>query len=276
MNLLRPLSLLVIFMLLSGCGMRAVITPTVSPMTNITSTTAVVVLPTISSTPIPTETLLPMQIPTSKPLEDFPTSLKDIENVTLIALKEPQSAEYQSMKYVLNGGIGTSILYDDILGIRPYRGVLEYLGDNQLIFTPDAIPTLSIHAEKGRHYELWKSGRWYLVNPFLSFRDHDTIEILTNIDKNQGSVIGIADLLSLSPFYTNTNQVEFYYRYFVDFGAYRDAELYSVGLYFDEKFELTHMAFGNGKKLDQETIKIWLPRIQAEILPDFAETYLEK
>jgi hypothetical protein len=276
MKPLRSLFLFVIFVLLSGCGMEAVATPTVPPAASITSTITPVVLPTVSSTPIPTETMLPTQVPTSKPLEDFPTSLKDVERVASIASHEEQSAEYQSMKYVLNDGIGTSILYDSVLGITPYRGILEYIGDNQLIFTPAVIPILSIHAEKGRQYELWKSGRWYLVDGFLSFPDHNTIELLTNIDKNQGSVVGIADLLSLTPFYTNTNQVEFYCRYIVHIGVYRDAELYSVKLYFDEKFKLTHMAFRNGKRLDQETINIWLPRIQAEILPDFAETYLEK
>lgn len=270
------LFLILIFLLLSGCGMGVASTPTISPMASITSTATIIVSPTSSSAPIPTETLSPTQIPTSQPLADLPTSLEDVERVASIASNEAQSAEYQSMKYVLNDGIGTSILYDSVLGITPYRGILEYLGSNQLIFTPGAIPALSIHAEKGRHYELWKSGRWYLVESFLSFQDHNTIEIFTNIDKNQGSVIGIVDLLSLSPFYTNTNQVEFYSRYIVDVGVYKDAELYGVGLYFDEKFELTHKAFGNGKILDQETINIWLPRIQTEILPDFAETYLEK
>jgi hypothetical protein len=180
------------------------------------------------------------------------------------------------MKYVLGDGAGTSILYDDYFGIRPYSGILEYLRDDELIFTSSNIPTLTIQGVKGRHFELWKSGRWYLVTVYETLRDSDTIEILTNPDNNQGSVIGIFALTSSSPFYTSTSQVEFYYRYLVDIGVYRDAKLYSAGLYFDEKFALAHTAFGDSKRLEQDAINLWLPRIQTEILPDFVETYLEK
>ena len=232
-------------------------------------------IPTHTSTSLPTVTLTPPTgtlLPTSKPFEDIPISLYDIKEIAQIASSNTKSAEYQAMKYVLHEGIGTSTIYDDILGIRPYSGIFEYLDDNQLIFTPGDIPILTIDGVKGRHYEFWKSGRWYLVLGLLSFRDHETIEILTNIDSTQGSVISIYSLHSPPPLPSGKE-----FKYLVGIGVYRDQELYSAGLYLDERCELVEIDFGNVKKrLEKETIEIWLPRIQTEILPDFIETYFEK
>jgi hypothetical protein len=197
--------------------------------------------------------------PTSH-LISFPASLQDVKDVATIASIAPKSAEYDAMKYVLNGGSyiagGASV---------SYKGILEYLDNGQAHFVADPIPTIIID-DLSLRYEFWEH-RWYLVSVH-SASDARYVGVVTSIDNSGERATILVIRRDLKPWENCIYQVEIY--------VYLNEKSNGTLTCFNNQFEYVDVPSSNPfireldkfDELDEKTLKTWIIRLQNDVLPD--------
>ena len=218
---------------------------------------------TVTNTPLSTATFTPEPTETVQPISHpirVPESLEDVKNLTMIASVDPTSAEYDAMKYVLNGG---SFIAG---GARiSYKGILEYLNNGQAHFVADPIPAIVID-DLSLRYEFWEH-RWYLVSVH-SVSDARYVGVVTSIDNAGEPATILVIRRDLKPWGNCIYQVEIY--------VHLNEKPNGALTCFNNQIEYVDVPSSNPfiheldkfDELDEKTLKIWITRLQDEVLPD--------